>query len=83
MAVVMIKIVGLDGIVYNINLAQITAVRYVDPADVIPHETIWAMSNRKALRVPPGSFQAAVAALLAEFNTNPKVSEHLFVGTTP
>jgi hypothetical protein len=80
MAAVMIKVVGLDGHTYNLNVENIQAVRYAtvnDPFDLV----IGATGQRAEL--PPGAFLAAIAALRAEYNTNPKVADHLFIGTTP
>ena len=80
----MIKIVGRDGAVYNLNLEAVAAIQYADPSlppakqfDVL----IPMGSAGQHVQLTAGSFAAAVAALKAEYA--PKLKDEIFIGTLP
>ena len=83
--IIMIAIEDEKGDRWNINLNYIIGVQLAGGANVqIVFDTLFYVAGEtlKTFTLPAGGWQLALTNLLSDFNSNPKVRDHLFVGTT-
>ena len=87
---IMIKVVADNGTAFLINLQFVEVVEFPSPivqlANNLNVERV-TMEGGEIIQLPPGTWEAAMAALYAEFNDNPQPMENvkgqLYIMPTP